>query len=427
MKILIVNTYDRGGAANACLRLHEGLLQQGIESKVLLKIKQRDLPQTFAFRKKHRPKNRFQLLKKKSIIFLRVIGILKKNKLNREIEFQKARSSGLELFSFPSTSFDITESPLYLEADIINLHWVADFLDYESFFKKNTKPVVWTLHDMNPFTGGAHYVDCNFGMDDNGFPLSQEITDFECRISKENLILKQKVTKDIENLTIVTPSKWLQEEAKNSAVFKTKPVKYIPYGINIDLYKPQDKTVSRMEFNIPNDKKVILFVADSINNQRKGFEYLKKAFEKLDRTDVILCSVGNVEDEFDPNKNIRSLGTIKTEQLMSMAYSAADVFVIPSLMDNLPNTVLESLLCGTPVIGFPVGGILDMVQHGENGLLTAETSVNALVETIDFFLNSIDSFERLSIRVNAMRKYDLKIQAASYKKLFENILELQQS
>jgi len=138
MKILIVNTYDSGGAANACLRLHEGLLQVGVDSKALIKRKEKPLPQTFKFQKTYNRINKFQILKEKVILFFRVMGILNKPKASQNQLFLKQRQSGLELFSFPQSEFDITCSPLYQEADIINLHWVANFLDYESFFRKNT-------------------------------------------------------------------------------------------------------------------------------------------------------------------------------------------------------------------------------------------------------------------------------------------------
>jgi glycosyltransferase involved in cell wall biosynthesis len=108
---------------------------------------------------------------------------------------------------------------------------------------------------------------------------------------------------------------------------------------------------------------------------------------------------------------------------MSVVYSAADVFVIPSLMDNLPNTVLESLMCGTPVIGFPVGGIPDMIQNGENGFITEEISVNSLVNTINKFLDNPNCFNKVEIRNNAVKKYDQKVQSKKYIDLFESILK----
>src|SRR5690606_8995588 len=157
-------------------------------------------------------------------------------------------------------------------------------------------------------------------------------------------------------------------------------------------------TFSRKLFNIPEDKLVILFVAESTASPRKGFIFLQKAIEKLRLENVILCSVGGQNTELKSTNELIELGSIKDERLMSVVYSAADVFVIPSIMDNLPNTVLESLMCGTPVIGFPVGGISDMIVDGENGLLTKEISVTSLAEALTYFLANPKRFDRENIR-----------------------------
>lgn len=422
MKVLIVNTYDRGGAANACLRLHEGLLDAGIDSRVLLKYKEKSIPQTFEFKKNKQRLNKVQHLKNKVVLFLLKLGILKKASQSENQLFLTQRKAGLELFSFPDTNCDITTSPLYKEADIINLHWVANFLDYESFFRKNTKPVVWTLHDMNPFTGGEHYSEKFLGMDTFGYPISREITDKENSVFKRILSLKVKAIQSVSNINIVAPSQWMMKEAEQSQVFKLKKMLWIPYGINSEIYQPRDKNFSRNILNIPQDKAVILFVADSLSNHRKGYVYLKKAFDMMERDDLVLCAIGRKNIAFENSKNIIELGSIFDSRLMSIVYSAADVFVIPSLMDNLPNTVIESLMCGTPVIGFPIGGVCDMIKEGENGFLTKTINSAALQETIEMFLNSPKSFDRNAIRESALEKYDLKVQADNYIELFKNAL-----
>lgn len=415
MKILIVNTYDIGGAANACLRLHEGLLNKGIESNVLLRDQNKNIVNT----------NKFIPIKKRISKFQKVWLKLKriiKYKPSKNDTFIKNRSTSLEQFSFPTSNYDITKSNLYKEADIINLHWVAHFLDYKTFFKKNTKPVVWTLHDMNPFTGGEHYEEIYLGIGGDGKPQQRIKTVQEKLISEINLNYKKRIIMGFENLTIVTPSKWLVGEAMNSEIFKSKRIVHIPYGINKHIYRPRGKNYSRDVLKIPKDKKVILFVADYITNNRKGFIYLKNAFKQLNMDEVVLCAVGNKNEVFISNNRVIELGVINDEKLLSMAYSAADVFVIPSLMDNLPNTVLESLMCGTPVIGFPVGGIPDMIKDGVNGLLTKEISVSSLLDTLKQFLNQEFVFDTDKIRNDAVMNYSLEKQADKYKELFNNIL-----
>ena len=198
---------------------------------------------------------------------------------------------------------------------------------------------------------------------------------------------------------------------------------HIPYGLNKELFIPRNKEYSKDILKIPKDKKVILFVADSIHNNRKGFIYLKKAFEQLAMENIVLCAISNKNSNKMSFENYIELGAFDDEEMMSIAYSAADVFVIPSLMDNLPNTVLESLLCGTPVIGFPVGGIPDMIENGVNGFLTKDISVSSLLDSLNQFLARDNVFDKKIIREVAINKYALEVQAEKYIELFNNVLQ----
>ncbi|MFN4762868.1 glycosyltransferase [Gillisia sp. Q332] len=425
MKILIVNTFDNGGAANSCKRLHLGLLSKNIESNVLLKSRQNNWPNSFIYKFKLPAKWSSTSDKIKN----KIKRILKELKLydpkqvhkNENQKFLNRRPKGLEMFSFPNSGIDITQTDSYKEIDIINLHWVANFLDYNSFFEKNIKPVVWTLHDMNPFSGGEHYEEKYLGIDNFGSPIRRQVSEEEKTVAKKNIKIKKQALSKVNNLTIVAPSEWLAEEARKSEVFKNYPVLCIPYGLDAEIYTPRDQDYSRDLLGIPKDKKVVLFVADSISNNRKGFVYLKRALQQLSNKNVVLCAIGQKNSELESMDNILELGPIYDERLMSVAYSAADVFVIPSLMDNLPNTVLESIMCGTPVIGFPVGGIPEMIIDGKNGLLTKEISINSFVETLTDFLDKPERFDKDEIRADALKKYDQKIQAERYISLFKEI------
>ncbi len=422
MKVLLVNTYDRGGAANSCLRLHEGLLKSGVDSSVLLRNKEKNISRTEVIKPRIQIISRIQKIKNKFRRILKEFKLLKEKSLSDKDLFLRNRAKGLEWYSFPDSNFDITESKLYKEAAVVNLHWVSSFLDYKLFFQKNTKPVVWTLHDMNPFSGGEHYLEAYLGIDEFGFPIKREKSKYEMQFDNENIAIKLQALSNVDNLTIVTPSEWLAKEARKSEVFKNKLVFCIPYGLDSKVFSPRDKNYSRDLLNIQKDKQVILFVADSIDKNRKGFVFLKKAFEQLANPNLVLCAIGEKNNNLEAINNVLELGSIYDEKLMSVAYSAADVFVIPSLMDNLPNTVLESLMCGTPVIGFPVGGIPDMIQDGVNGFITKEISVDSLVETINKFLNNTSCFSKVEIRNNAIKKYDQKVQSEKYIDLFNKIL-----
>lgn len=419
MKVLIVNTYESGGATKASFRLAEGLRSNNIDVSLLLK--RNSSTSIDAEVLKPLPVPIIQYVKQKIGRLLVKLNLIHKNKLlSKADRFVKGRSEGLELFTFPNSSFDITTSELYRKADIINFHWVSDFLDYSSFFKKNVKPVIWTLHDMNPFSGGEHYEEIYFGMNENGIPIDRVLTQNELEVIKSIETIKKEALSSTNNLTIVSPSRWLAEKAKTSSVFRNFQVHCIPNSLNTEIYKLREKSDARELLDIPQDKKVILFVAESLTSNRKGFTFLKRAIEKLDSTDLALCVAGKNKSNIDFNNTIE-LGVIKDEYTMSMAYAAADVFVIPSLMDNLPNTVLESLCCGTPVIGFPIGGIPEMIVNGENGLLASEISVKALVKTIKEFLLNSKNYNREAIHESAVKKYSLDVQANAYIDLFKTV------
>jgi glycosyltransferase involved in cell wall biosynthesis len=421
MNILIVNTSDVGGAGRACYRLHLGLLNSGVESKILLANKRNNRIESYTLEPLS-DKSLNGKIKNKFIKILTELKILKPPKKSKEELFLENRKKGLELFSFPLSNYDITKSDLYKEADIINLHWVSGFMNYQSFFEKNNKPVVWTLHDMNPFTGGEHYEENYFGIDDKGFPIKRDFTNEEKEQFKKVLDLKKKALSGVKNLHFVTLCNWMTNELKQSNFFNQFPIHCIPNGIDSNIFKIREKNYSRELLSIPLDKKVILFVADLINTNRKGFEFLLRAIKKLKQEDVILFVIGKKNEKLDEFNNIIQYGIVNDDRLLSSIYSSADVFVIPSLMDNLPNTVLESLLCGTPVIGFPIGGIPDMVQNSKNGLLTKEVSVDSLVDSIHYFLEKGISFTREEIRKEAVKKYDQTVQANNYTELYKSII-----
>ena len=422
MHSLLINTYDRGGAAKACLRLHQGLLSQNINSKVLLKSRLNDnIPETYLF---HGPDAKTSLQSK---IYRKGAHLLEEllgfDKVQKElISYQNSRKSGFEAFTLPFSNLDITKNEFYKKADVVNLHWVADFIDYKSFFKKNTKPVVWTLHDMNPFSGGEHFEEIYYGMDINGNPIKRILSKHETVTFNKVLSLKKEAVQYALHPVIVAPSKWMAEQAKKSIIFNGYEIKVIPYGLNSNVFQPRDKMFTREILNLPKDKTIILFIADSTENKRKGYEFLLKAFKEIDSDELILLSIGKKNYEQKIVANLIELGEVHDELFLSVIYSAADVFVIPSLMDNLPNTVLESIMCGTPVIGFPVGGIPEMVEDGINGYLTEEVSVSSLVKAINRFLMDSGVFNNVTIRNNAVVKYDLSLQSKAYENLFYQLI-----
>jgi glycosyltransferase involved in cell wall biosynthesis len=406
MNVLHINTSDNGGAANSAIRLHMGLLEMGIESHMLF-LKRSD---------NHVPESAYFLFKAKSIFFRLLYKLKLFPTIERRLEklMNKNRIAG-EVYALSNTDFDITMHPFYKKADIINLHWVAKFLDYKSFFKKNTKPVVWTLHDQFAFTGVCHYSgNCtNYTSDCSHCPL------IKTNHAQFSLSQKLQSLKTVQNISIVAPSNWLCNISAQSALFSRYNHYHFPYGLDTTIYKPYNSTFVRNVFNIELNKKVVLFVCEDLNNTRKGFSILLEAIGLINNPHVLFYAVGYSGKKIP---NVTMLGKVKDERLLALLYNAADVFVLPSLEDNLPNTMLESLACGTPVIAFANGGIPDLVEHGKNGLLATKNTALALKELIKSFLNNEYNFNREAISDEIHSKYALSNQAKNYIKLYQSIL-----
>ncbi|MCX6313038.1 MAG: glycosyltransferase [Bacteroidetes bacterium] len=424
MKILLINTYGHGGAANSCIRLHRGLLEEGIESSLLLlddtapvdlqsKIKFPDSPVDEnvverkgslieKFFKKHFPKPTALQIKKNIL-----------SRVPKQIEW----------FSFPDTEFEIQNHPAFLDADIINFHWASGFIDY-SIFEKINKPVIWTLHDMNPFTGGCHY---SGGCSEYKYECSkcpQLMGTLDDRYSKVVFGYKKKYLKDFQNLNIVSPSVWLRKCSESSALFSGFVHHTIPYGINSDVFAPRDKIAMRKKLGLPLDKVIMLFVSyKSLYIKRKGYTFLLNAISKIKNDSVCLLAVGGVSNEIHSTIPIIDFGFVNDEHTMAELYSASDFFVMPSVEDNLPNTIIEALLCGIPVTGFATGGIPDMISPGINGILAEEKSADSLYDSIMHMVENIRNYNNDEIRLDALGKYDQNIQAKKYIELYASVLK----
>ena len=395
MNVLLINTYNYGGAAQACMRLHRGLLKQGISSRLLTLTGSTEIPEVYSFR---------SIFKSRS---QRVIQKLREYHFNAQKQRQlSGLPKGFEPFQLSKAPFELTEHPLLKWADVINLHWVAHFLDYPTFFKKVNQPIVWTLHDMLPFTGGYHY--------EKGFPFE----------SYSHLIRREVQTKKAAlkntDLSIIALNDWLCNLSKKSELFGKYPHHIIPNGLDTTVFKIQNKRFSKRIFNIPNHKRCLLFVADSVTNKRKGFNLLMEAINQMDHNNIHLAIIGGNTNQFNHLENVTAIGKIKDERLMALAYNAADLFIIPSIEDNLPNTVMESLACGTPVVGFNIGGIPQMVKPDFNGLLAEDTTIGDLKITIEKALNTV--FQNQKIEADAHSRFDDSVQAKAYIDLFSSIL-----
>ncbi|MCU0443812.1 MAG: glycosyltransferase [Microscillaceae bacterium] len=403
MKILHINTFDNGGAAKAVWRLHEALLNEGVDSQILV-LYQENQPRDNVFNFNETQQSVWQKAR---------LSLAYRWDVYQKQQLIQHKPKNYEIFSFPKSIYDLANHPLVKAADIIHLHWVAGFIDYPSFFRRINKPVIWTLHDMNPFSGGFHY---DQDLTNNWHEYQQ--------IDRQLRQTKIRALANIEHLSVTTPSQWLFEQSQNSEALGSFPHYLIPHSLNLDIFKKIDKKFARRVLNLPLNQPIVLFIADSNQNKRKGFVYLKEALSSIKYRQFGLAIAGKGKVERMPFRT-HKLDFIFDDRLLSTAYSAADICVVPSLEDNLPNTVLEAMACGTPVIGSNVGGIPDMVRHEHTGLLFEPKNVKDLADKIAYLL--VEEELRLLYGANARQvveqEYNQLLQARRFKQLYQAIFQ----
>jgi len=418
VRVVHINTFDsQGGAARAAYRLHEGLRDLGHDSRMFVECRRSVDPNVVAFAPRtDLPGRIFRSLRREFL--QRTFG--------GSVEGQPA---GRDMFSDDRTEYGFDVVRQLPGAEVYHLHWVAGFMDYRAVLPAIPRraPVVWTLHDMNPFTGGCHFDEGCARYRHRCGNCPQLGSGAETDVSTKIWLRKQAAYRKIPagRLHLVAPSRWLAAEAKQSVLFSDVPVSVIPNGLNLQAFAPRDRSFARDVLGLPPTKLIVLCVADVLGARRKGMRLLVQALEALkDRADVLLVTVSRVPDVLDVPVPHTSLGHIRDERLMSLAYNAADVFVCPTLQDNLPNTILESSACGVPVVAFNVGGVPDIIRDGMTGILVPAGDTAVLGEAVRRLLT--DSERRAAMRTNcrqvAVEEYALKIQAKRYVELYERML-----
>jgi glycosyltransferase involved in cell wall biosynthesis len=314
--------------------------------------------------------------------------------------------------------------------DVLNLHWIAGFIDYRMFFQDfpSGLPLVWTLHDMNPFTGGCHYDEAcgRFRERCGECPQlgSSDPNDYSSRV----WLRKREAfsSRGAQDLHVVTPSRWLADEASRSGLFSEEEITIIPNGLDVEAFQPRDRQAARVKYGIPSDAKMVLFVADSAAEKRKGLKTLLEGLRRLENSENTLSvAIGGDLTEKDTAGRFKTIKFIGDETALSHLYSAADVFVVPSLQDNLPNTAIEALACGVPAIGSNVGGIAEIVRDGKTGLLVPPGDSRALGQAIITLLRDPELrilMAKESRRV-ALEEYDVRLQVERYTNLYQRVIE----
>ncbi|MFC2170385.1 glycosyltransferase [Calditrichota bacterium] len=427
IRVAMLCSADHGGAGNAAYRLHKGFQSIDVDSTMFVLVKQTNDPSVRVL-PPDIPGQEFMQTQDNDP------GIpawkTASSRWNHTMASYSKRPAGLEAFTDPTSSVRLEKFKEIIEADVINLHWISGLLDYQSALPiLKEKTVIWTLHDMNAFTGGCHYsAGCEKFLQSCGACPALGSNE-EIDISRQHWNAKNELYNNL-NINVVAPSKWLADTAKVSGLFSKFPVSCIPYGLPLETFKPNPTEDIRKIYNIHNGEKVVLFGAQRVSNSRKGFNFLLEAIKKIvetpEKQPVIFATFGHQPPEISLPHPYRMLhfGSVEDEETIASIYSLADVFVIPSLEDNLPNTVLESLACGTPVVGFSIGGIPDMVDHKQTGFLAPPFDTTQLAEGILWTLSESEKNPSISVncRSKAVRDYPLSLQAERYIKLFRSII-----
>lgn len=381
MRVLIVNTSERiGGAAIAAGRLVEALKNNGIKAKMLVREKQTDRLSVIGLKK-----NGWRVWQ---FIWERVL-IWKENRFKKH---------NLFAVDIANTGTDITAIPEFQAADIIHLHWINQGMLSLNDIRKilqSGKPVVWTMHDMWPCTGICHHArECDkYHQECHHCPY---IYKGGGKKDLSNQVFKKK--KEIYQLapvTFVTCSRWLKDRASQSALLNGHTIIDIPNPINTNLFKPQNALEARNRIGLPTDKKLILFGSVKVTDKRKGIDYFVESCKLLAemhpelKEELGVVVYGKNSEQLKPliPFQVFPLDFISTEKDLVNIYNAVDLYVTPSLEENLPTTIMEAMACGVPCVGFNVGGISEMIDHLHNGYVAEYKSAKDLANGIIWTLN----------------------------------------
>ena len=418
MKILNLSTYDlQGGAARAAYRLHQGLKSIELDSWMMVQTQTSDDPTVIS------PQGDIQ----KNWVKLRP-GLSK-------IPILKYRQRQRKIFSPQWLPDRLLQSVQSIAPDVINLNWVCDgFMQIETLAKLSNRlhlPIVWTLMDEWSFTGGCHYTGqgldvpmCDRYQNSCGnCPAlnSQRKHDLSYQIWKR----KQKIYTQLQ-MSIVSPSKWLTEQARQSSLFKDFSIQTIPYGLDTQCYRPRDPKVLRDILDLPQDKLLVAFGAfNATRDPRKGWNLLQQALVNLkqagwhDRIHLVVFGASQGPDITGFPTHF--LGQVADDRLLALIYGAVDVMVVPSIQEAFGQTASEAIACGIPIVAFSNTGVADIVDHKFNGYLAQPFDTDDLVRGIRWVLTTDQPLGQRARQV-AEQRFSLTTQAYAYRDLFESLL-----
>ena len=410
IKALHLNTFARqGGAARAAFRLHSALRDHGVDSWMEVQQAKKNYPYVIS------PETPLQKL----------IAKIRPHLTRPVLRLQRTKNPIFHSLNLlPSGKVKRINNSGF---DVLHLHWINKEMLSVAEIGRFKLPIVWTLHDGWPFCGAEHhtriegreryrigYTSGNRDFDHEGIDIDRWVWRRKCRHWRS------------QEFVLVAPSQWMAKCARQSVLFSDSSVKVIPNAVDTDKYKPLDPCFSRKALNLPQKANLILFGALGLRNSPlKGLKLLREALGLLkNRLDVELVAVG----ETDNTKNWKlpfkthNLGRLNDATTLALAYSAANLVVVPSKIESFGLMAAESLACGTPCVGFAATGLQDVVDHKRNGFLATPYNPGSLAEGVQWVLGRESGKLKQSARSKAENSFSKEIVAQSSKNLYQDIL-----
>jgi len=413
VKIAFLSYSDlNGGAAIAAFRLYKSLQNRGVEVGMLVdKL----------------------VANTDGILQLPVLERLFKRLLRygtrRILDYRYPLRSRVH-FSISPTPDVLLPSPITNGANVVHAHWTGNSFLGLGALERMRLPIVWTLHDMMPFTGGCHY-DSHCGRYTASCGVCPVLGSNDPHdVSWHELRSKAEIVQRLK-LIVVCPSRWLAACARSSRIFRDADIRVVPYGLDLNVFKPESQAQARSRLCLPQNVPLILIGAfGGLRDPRKGYaevcHTINRSAENWIGTRPQIVVFGHGEQPTGLLENFRChlVGSVHDDALLASLYSAADVFLAPSRQDNLPNTIMEALACGTPVVSCHVGGIPEMVDHMQNGYLARADAPQDLEIGLHWVLAGTHRLGalRTAARDKAQREFCKDLQSTRYVELYTELL-----
>ncbi len=432
-QIALFSTTDSGGAAIAALRLHEALRDIDVHSHMYVAQKQFFQQRVHVLPSQSEAHNGLQThmltVGKHSTCCIRKELPPYHKSVHAAMSHYPHRPQGAEYFSLPGQCTSLSNVPFLDDFEILHFHWVAGMLDpsLDMAYLKGKK-IIWTLHDMNAFTGGCHY--------SNGCRKFEKLcgacpelgSQQEKDLAFDTWRARKAAYRELD-IHVVAPSAWLANEAQKSALLGKFPIHHIPYAQPLHVFRPLHRESIRQQLGLKPENLTLLFASQDLTNTRKGGIYLVRLLQDLAQTPlkehiVVFMLGNNAAPEFtNAGITVKCLGHIDDIEQMSALFNAADAVIVPSLEDNQPNVICESLGCGTPVVAFANGGIVEMIRHEETGYLAESKNVEQLLKGVLWAYAQLNKpLVRRLCRAHALEQFSPQKGAAMYEELYKSIL-----